>query len=100
MFTEEDSKRQDAEFEALKNEFVRLEQQEKALRKAAGLPENGEVKVNDADITPEVRQALEEAKASARREGEARATQYRNGTASGAAGKPAAGRGRQGVIRA
>ena len=39
MFTEEDSKRQDVEFEALKDEFSRLEQQEKALRKAAGLPE-------------------------------------------------------------
>lgn len=101
MFTEEDSKRQDAEFEALKDEFARLEQQEKALRKAAGLPEEGNVKLNDADMTPEVRQALEEAKARARREGAARATQYRNGTSSSgsAEGTPAPGGRRQGVVR-
>ncbi len=100
MFTEQDSARQDAAFTELKDEFARLEQQEKAMRKAAGIAEDGEVKVNDADVTPEVRQALEEAKAKAKREGEARATQYKNSTSAAAgSGASAPGSRRQGVVR-
>ena len=99
MFTEQDSARQDAAFAELKDEFSRLEQQEKAMRKAAGLPEDGEVKVNDADVTPEVRQALEEAKARAKREGEARAAQYKNGTSAAGSGASVPGGRRQGVVR-
>ena len=101
MFTQEDSARQDATFAELKEEFSRLQQQEKDMRKAAGLPEGSDVKVNEADITPEVRTALEEAKAKAKREGAARAAQFQNGTASVQAGNGAAvpGGRRQGVVR-
>ena len=101
MFTEQDSARQDAVFAELKDEFSRLEQQEKSLRKAAGLPEEGSVQLDEAEITPEVRQALEEAKAKAQREGAARAAQFANGS-SGTAGSdaPVPGGRRQGVVRA
>lgn len=100
MFTEQDSARQDAAFAELKEEFSRLEQQEKDLRKAAGLPEEGDVQLAEADMTPEVRQALEEARAKAKREGAARATQFQSGLAASAAGgTPAAGGRRQGVVR-
>ena len=51
MFTEQDSARQDAAFAELKEEFSRLEQQEKDLRKAAGLPEEGDVQLAEADIS-------------------------------------------------
>lgn len=99
MFTEEDSKRQDALFAELKEEFARLEQQEQELRKAAGTPEDQEIK--ESDLSPEVRQALEEAKAKAKRDGEARATQFANGTAThqNQTGSPIPGQRRQGIVR-
>ena len=101
MFTEQDSARQDAAFAELKEEFSRLEQQEKAMRKAAGLPEDGGAPIDEASLTPEVRQALDEAKARAKREGAARAAQYANGTsaAQAAGGAPKPGGRRQGVVR-
>lgn len=100
MFTEQDSARQDAAFAELKEEFSRLEAQEKAMRKAAGLPEEGGLELDEADMTPAVRQELEEAKAKAQREGAARAAQYQNGTSAAAAGSgTTAGRRRQGVVR-
>ena len=100
MFTEQDSARQDAAFAELKEEFSRLEQQEKAMRKAAGLPEEGQVPPDEADMTPEVRQELEEAKAKAKREGAARAAQFQNGTTANATdGATRPGGRRQGVVR-
>ena len=57
--------------------------------------------VNDADVTPEVRQAVEEAKARAQREGAARATQFKNGASSAQTGESGATPGgrRKGVMR-
>ncbi|MCR5562252.1 MAG: hypothetical protein K6F46_02605 [Desulfovibrio sp.] len=72
MFTEADSKKQDEEFAAIKDEYSKLDDMEKSLRKSAGLP-NGYSGIKEADMTPEIRKALEEAKAKAKREGEARA---------------------------
>ena len=100
MFTEQDSARQDAAFEALKEEFSRLEQQEKDLRKTVGLPEGGEVTLNESDMTTEVRQALEEAKAKAKREGAARRTQFESGMSMGGGSVSVPGTRRQGVVRA
>ncbi len=102
MFTEQDSARQDAAFAELKQEFSRLEKQEQALRKAAGLSEDGGELVDEASLPPEVRKALEEAKARAKREGAARAAQYANGTSASQAADGAVkpGARRQGVVRA
>lgn len=98
MFTEEDSKRQDAAFEALKEEFSRLVEQEEELRKSAGAFANQPV--SEADLPPEYAKALEEAKAKAKREGEARATQFKAGTGVQAATEaPRTSHRRQGVIR-
>ena len=72
MFTEADSKKQDEEFAAIKDEYSKLEEMEKSLRKSAGLPDNFS-EIKDEDLTPEIRKALEEAKVKAKREGEARA---------------------------
>ena len=55
MLTEDDSKRQDNAFAMLKDEFSRLEEMDKTLRKAVGLPEAGEFVLNEADMTPEIR---------------------------------------------
>lgn len=101
MFTEENSRQQDAAFAELKAEFSRLEQQEKDLRKAVGLPEEGALQVKDADVTPEVREALEEAKARAKREGAARATQFKNGASSACTSESSStfGGRRKGIMR-
>lgn len=40
-FTEQDMKKQMEDFAALREEFSRLESQEKAMRKQLGLPEQG-----------------------------------------------------------
>ncbi len=78
MFTQEDSDRQDAVFAELQDEFSRLLQKEKDIRKAAGLPEDDPSisQMSKSDITPDVQRALEEAKAKAKREGAARAAQF------------------------
>ena len=99
MFTEEDSRRQDEAFAALKDEFSRIEQMDKSLCRAFGLPEEGPLKLNVADKTPEVLKAFEEAKAKAEREGAARAAQFKNGADSGASATMAPGRSRRGVVR-
>ena len=74
MFTEADSKRQDEEFAAIKDEYSKLDEMEKSLRKSAGLPDDCSG-IKDEDMTPEIRKALEEAKAKAKREGAERAAQ-------------------------
>lgn len=95
-FTEQDMRKQMEEFAALKDEFSRLEAQEKMLRKQAGLPEEGGEKLDMAKLSPEARKHVEEAMAEARRAGEARAAQSRPvKTASG----PLPGAGRRGVMR-
>ncbi|MBQ7586129.1 MAG: hypothetical protein IJU40_07770, partial [Desulfovibrionaceae bacterium] len=79
MFTEQDSARQDAVFAELKEEFTRLEQKENELRKLAGISAQDEVPSLD-ELPPDVRKEYEEAQAKAKREGEARATQFKNGS--------------------
>ena len=74
MFTEADSKRQDEEFAAIKDEYSKLAEMEKSLRKSAGLPDDFSG-IKEEDMTPEIRKALEEAKAKAKREGAERAAQ-------------------------
>ncbi len=100
MNREEFSARQDADFAALKDEFSRIQQQEKSLRKACGLPEEGKTGVSESELTPEVRAEYEELKAKAQREGAARAAQYQ-ASASDNSGNAASvpGSRRQGVMR-
>lgn len=90
-FTEQDMKKQMEDFAALREEFSRLESQEKAMRKQLGLPE--QEKTDPVSLTPELRKMVEEAEAEARRAGEARA-----------AARPAAaggipGGGRRNIVR-
>ncbi len=103
MFTQEDSDRQDAVFAELQEEFSRLQQKEKDLRKAAGLPEDDEGKLqqNENDITPEVQRALEEAKAKAKRDGAARAAQFAGSMSAAKSGNGGAAPGgrRHGAMR-
>ena len=58
-FTEQDMKKQMEDFAALREEFSRLESQEKAMRKQLGLPE--QEKTDPASLTPELRKMVEEA---------------------------------------
>ena len=95
-YTEQDMQKQMEQFAALRDEFSRLEAQEKALRRQAGLPEEGGEKMDMAKLSPEERRHVEEAMAEAGRAGEARAAQSRPArTASG----PLPGAGRRGVVR-
>ena len=98
MNKEEMSARQEAAFAELKEDFSRLQQQEMNARKALGLSDNDSPKLDEADLTPEVRKALEEAKAKAQREGAARAAQYEAASAEGPRASVPGGR-RQGVMR-
>lgn len=97
-FTEQDMKKQMDDFAALREEFSRLESQEKAMRKQLGLPEQGQEKTDPASLAPELHKMVEEAEAEARRAGDARAAQAR------AAARPAAsgsipGSGRRNIVR-
>ena len=95
-FTEQDMNKQMEEFAALKEELSRLEAQEKALRKQAGLPESGGEKMDMSKLSPQERKLVEEAAAEAKRAGEARVAQSRPAkTSSG----PLPGAGRRGVVR-
>ena len=96
-FTEQDMKKQMEEFAALREEFSRLENQEKAMRKQLGLPEQGQEKTDTASLSPELRRMLENAEAEARRAGEARAAQARAAARPAAAGIP--GGGRRNIVR-
>ena len=94
-YTEQDMQKQMEQFAALKEEFSRLEVQEKALREQAGLPEQCGEKTDMNKLSPELRRQAEEAMAEAKRAGEARAAQSRPvRTSSG----PLPGAGRRGVV--
>ena len=95
-FTEQDMLKQMEAFAAIRDEFSRLESQEKALRKQAGLPEEGQEKTDMATLSPELRQMTDAAMAEARRAGEARASQARN---TGRATASVPGAGRRNVVR-
>ncbi|HIU17837.1 MAG TPA: hypothetical protein IAB01_05215 [Candidatus Avidesulfovibrio excrementigallinarum] len=96
-FTEQDMKRQMNQLAELKDEFSRLENQEKAMRKALGLSEQGGEKVDMNALSPEMRKQAEEAMAEAQRAGAARAAQSQ--PASGAAAGSRPGCGRRNVVR-
>lgn len=95
-FTEQDMKKQMEDFAALREEFSRLESQEKAMRKQLGLPEQR--KTDPTSLTPELRKMVEEAEAEARRAGEARAAQARTAARPAAAGGIPGG-GRRNIVR-
>jgi len=69
-FTEQDMKKQMEDFAALREEFSRLESQEKAMRKQLDLPERE--KTDPSSLTPKLREMVEEAMAEARRAAQAR----------------------------
>ena len=96
-FTKQDMQRQSEELAALKDEFSRLESQEKVMRKALGLPEQGGEKLDMNALSPEMRKHAEEAMAEAQRTGAARAAQSQS--ASGAAAGSRPGCGRRNVVR-
>ena len=85
-YTEQDMQKQMEQFAALRDEFSRLEAQEKALRRQAGLPEEGGEKMDMSKLSPEERRHVEEASAAQSRPAR---------TASG----PLPGAGRRGVVR-
>lgn len=95
-FTEQDMKKQMEDFAALREEFSRLESQEKAMRKQLGLSE--QEKTDPASLTPELRKMVEEAEAEARRAGETRAAQART-AARPAAASGIPGGGRRNIVR-
>ena len=95
-YTEQDMQKQMEQFAARRDEFSRLEAQEKALRRQAGLPEEGGEKMDMSKLSPEERRHVEEAMAEAGRAGEARAAQSRPARA---ASGPLPGAGRRGVVR-
>lgn len=98
-FTEQDMKKQMEDFAALREEFSRLESQEKAMRKQLGLSEHGALEQTDmASLSPELRKMVEDAEAEARRAGEARATQSRIAARPAAAGGIPGGR-RRNIVR-
>lgn len=97
MFTEEDSKKQDAVFEELKAEFKNLAEQEEKLRtavSASGEPAFGQ----NETVPPEVAKMLEEQKIKAKNEGARRAAEFSSKPAGGTGGS-LPGRGRRDVMR-
>lgn len=96
-FTKQDMQRQSEELAALKDEFSRLESQEKVMRKALGLPEQGGEKLDMNALSPEMRKQAEEAMAEAQRAGAARAAQSQSSLATPAGSRP--GCGRRNVVR-
>ena len=94
-FTEQDMKRQSEALANLKEEFSRLESQEKAMRKALGLPEQGGQPVDLKALSPELRAQAEAAIAEAQRAGASRAAQSQPAPACGS--RP--GSGRRNVVR-
>ena len=96
-FTEKDFQAQQTRLSELKDELSRLNAEFEAQKKAMGVSDAELAEgVDPATLTPEVRQALAEAEAQARRAGEARRTQA--ALASTPSGKTP-GAGRRGVIR-
>ena len=95
-FTQQDMQKQFEEFAALKEEFSRLEAQEKQMRKQLDMPEQGGKELDMASLPPELRKQVEQAQAEARRAGEVRAAQS---APARAANSPMPGAGRRGVVR-
>ena len=95
-FSQQDMQKQFEEFAALKEEFSRLEAQEKQMRKQLDMPEQGGTGVDMASLPPELRKQAEQAMADAKRAGESRVAQS---APARAASGPMPGAGRRGVVR-
>ena len=97
-FTEKDLQAQQAQIMELKEELSRLNAGFEAQKKAAGISDADLAEAIDpATLSPEVRKAMEEAEAQAKRAGEARRTQASLAKSSSSAKAPGAGR--RGIIR-
>lgn len=99
MFTEEESRQQDAAFEAIKEEFSRLVKQEEAIR--ATLTDMGETLNPNEPVDPVVQKMMDEAQAKAKREGQLRAEEFqrqRHGASHAGSGKMP-GQRRAGIVR-
>lgn len=93
-FTEKDFQKQKDDIARLSDELSRLNSIFAEQKKALGLSEDEAVTVDAAEITPELEQAMNEAEAKAKREGEARAAQAKL-----AATSTPAGHARRGAVR-
>ena len=91
-FTEQDLMAQQQEIARLDEELSRLNTIFEEQKKVLGFAEDEEVTFND-EITPELAQAMDEAKAAAEQAGRARASQVTTASAS------APSRGRRGAMR-
>ena len=96
-FTEEQMQKQREQFEAIKEEFARLNSHFDATLKAAGLTEADLKDVDVSSFPPEVLAAVEKSKEEAKRAGEARATQ--SNAANKSSGCKTPGARRKGVVR-
>ena len=93
-FTEQDLRNQQQEIARLSSELERLNSIFDEQKKALGI--EGDVTVSDAEMTPELEQAMAEAVDAAKRQGKALASQLQpasSGTST------SAGRGRRGAMR-
>ena len=79
-FTEQDLKNQQQEIARLANELQRLNSVFEEQKKALGI--EGEVELSDLEMTPELEQAMADAKAEAQKEGRARAALLQPATSS------------------
>ena len=77
-FTEQDLKNQQQEISRLANELKRLNDVFEEQKKALGI--EGAVDLSDLEMTPELEQAIAEAKEEAQKEGRARAAQLKPAT--------------------
>ena len=91
-FTEQDLRNQQQEIARLADELKRLNSVFEAQKKELGI--EGEVTLDDIEMTPALEQALAEAKAEAEKAGRASAARLQP-----AASSPASARPRRGAIR-
>lgn len=80
-FTDQDLKNQLQEIENLSKELQRLNETFEEQKRILGFDADSEVVLDDAELTPELEQAMQEAKAEAEREGRARAASASAATA-------------------
>ena len=92
-FTEQDLKNQQQEIARLANELQRLNSVFEEQKKALGI--EGEVDLSDIEMTPDLEQAMADAKAEAEKEGRARAALLQPATSS----TTSSSRSRRGAMR-
>ena len=92
-FTEQDLMNQQQEIARLADELKRLNSIFEAQKKELGI--EGSVDLSDLEMTPDLEQAMADAKAEAEKEGRARASLLQPATSS----SPSASRARRGAMR-